>query len=137
MRITVSLLYDYARTLPEFRHRCQMVPDWRQRPSLRHRAKRASELNPQRPRRTLHPLFGRAQIRPAERFQSFKEKELPLEARAFKHAAVAGLCLLAAAGCATLPDTDALLERHTAQAVRFENARGPLSAKQNVAVLEA
>ena len=58
-----------------------------------------------------------------------------MEVRAFKHAAVAGLCLLAAAGCATLPDTDDLLERHTAQAVRFENARGPLSEKQSAAVL--
>jgi cardiolipin synthase len=49
--------------------------------------------------------------------------------------AAAALCLLAAAGCATLPDTDALIERHAAQAVRFENARGALSAKQNATVL--
>ncbi|HEX9685695.1 MAG TPA: cardiolipin synthase [Burkholderiales bacterium] len=44
-------------------------------------------------------------------------------------------CLLAAAACATLPDTDALIERHAGQAARFENARGPLSAQQNAAVL--
>ena len=44
-------------------------------------------------------------------------------------------CLLVAAGCATLPDTDALIARHTAQAARFENARGPLSAKKSAAVL--
>ena len=43
--------------------------------------------------------------------------------------------MLAAAGCATLPDTDALIERHTAQAARFENARGPLSARQSAAIL--
>jgi len=52
-----------------------------------------------------------------------------------KLAAVTAFCLLAAAGCATLPDTDALMERHTAQAARFENARGPLSAKNSAAIL--
>jgi cardiolipin synthase len=51
------------------------------------------------------------------------------------HLAAAALCLLAAAGCATLPDTDALIERHAGQAARFESARGPLSAKQSAAVL--
>jgi cardiolipin synthase len=55
--------------------------------------------------------------------------------RALGLAAAAGLCLLAAAGCATLPDTDALIERHTAQAARFESARGPLTERQNAAVL--
>lgn len=45
------------------------------------------------------------------------------------------LCLLAAAGCATLPDTQILLERHTAQAARFENARGALSAQKSAAIL--
>ena len=49
--------------------------------------------------------------------------------------ALVALCLVTAAGCATLPDTDALIERHTAQAVRFENARGPLSAQKNAAIL--
>ena len=56
--------------------------------------------------------------------------------RALKHAAVVGCCLLAAAGCATLPDTDALIERHVGQAARFENARGPVSAKRSAAILE-
>jgi cardiolipin synthase len=55
--------------------------------------------------------------------------------RALKLAAVTVFCLLAAAGCATLPDTDALIARHTAQAARFENARGPLSARKNAAIL--
>jgi cardiolipin synthase A/B len=55
--------------------------------------------------------------------------------RALKLAAATAFCLLAAAGCATLPDTDALIQRHTAQAVRFENARGALSAKKNAAIL--
>ena len=57
--------------------------------------------------------------------------------RALKHAALAAYGLLAAAGCATLPDTDALIERHTAQAARFENARGPLSAKRSAAIVAA
>ncbi len=56
--------------------------------------------------------------------------------RALKHAAAVGCCLLAAAGCATLPDTDALIERHVGQAARFENARGPVSAKRSAAILE-
>ena len=49
---------------------------------------------------------------------------------------LAAICLLAAAGCATLPDTDALIERHVGQAARFESARGPLSAKRSAAILE-
>ena len=55
--------------------------------------------------------------------------------RALKLAAAAGFCLLAAAGCATLPDTDALLARHSAQTVRFENARGSISAHKSAAIL--
>jgi len=50
-------------------------------------------------------------------------------------AAPAGILLLAAAGCASLPDTDALIERHAGQVASFENARGPLSARQGAAVL--
>src|SRR3989304_7375307 len=55
--------------------------------------------------------------------------------RALTLAAVGAFFLLAAAGCATLPDTDAIIARHTAQAARFENARGPLSARKNAAIL--
>jgi cardiolipin synthase len=55
--------------------------------------------------------------------------------RAIRFVAAAAVCLLAAAGCATLPDTDALIERHAGQAARFENASGPLSAKKSAAVL--
>lgn len=58
-----------------------------------------------------------------------------LAVRALRLAAAAGIFLLAAVGCATLPDTDALIQRHSAQAARFESARGPLSARQNAAVL--
>ena len=54
---------------------------------------------------------------------------------AARFVAAAAACLLAAAGCATLPDTDALIERHAGQAARFENASGPLSAKKSAAVL--
>lgn len=50
-------------------------------------------------------------------------------------AVVTGLCLLAAAACARLPDTDALIQRHTRQAARFENARGPLSAQKSAAIV--
>lgn len=42
---------------------------------------------------------------------------------------------LGAAGCATLPDTDALIARHSAQEANFETARGPVSAKRNAAIL--
>lgn len=44
---------------------------------------------------------------------------------------------LGAAGCATLPDTDALIARHSAQEASFETARGPVSAKRNAAILAA
>ncbi len=43
--------------------------------------------------------------------------------------------LLSLPGCATLPDTSALIEHHAGQAARFENARGPLSVQRNAAVL--
>ena len=49
--------------------------------------------------------------------------------------AAVALCLLASVGCATLPDTDALIERHAGQTARFESARGALSAKQSAAIL--
>ena len=53
------------------------------------------------------------------------------------HELIAGLAafLFLAAGCAALPDTDALIERHAGQAARFENARGPLSAQKSAAIL--
>ena len=55
--------------------------------------------------------------------------------RAVRLAAVAALCLLAAAGCATLPDTDALIARHAGQAARFETASGPMSTQRSAAIL--
>ena len=58
-----------------------------------------------------------------------------MQIAAAKRLAAAGICLFAAAGCATLPDTDALIERHTGQAVRFENARGALSVQKSAAIL--
>lgn len=45
------------------------------------------------------------------------------------------LAVAALTGCATLPDTDALIERHSMQAANFETARGPVSAKRNAAIL--
>lgn len=47
------------------------------------------------------------------------------------------LASVALAGCATLPDTEALIQRHSTQAANFENARGPLSAKRSAAILAA
>jgi len=43
--------------------------------------------------------------------------------------------LLVVAGCAALPDTDALIDRHGEQAARFENAEGPLSIRKNAAIV--
>lgn len=45
------------------------------------------------------------------------------------------LGLLATAGCAALPDTDALIERHAGQAARFETALGPVSTRNSAAIL--
>jgi cardiolipin synthase len=50
-------------------------------------------------------------------------------------AGAAILCLVFAAGCATLPDTRFLAADYTAQAARFESARGPLSAKRSAAIV--
>lgn len=55
--------------------------------------------------------------------------------------AVAGGLLLITGACATLPDTDALIdshersERHSAQAARFQNAWGALSATRSAALV--
>lgn len=54
---------------------------------------------------------------------------------ALKRAALALGSLLAFVGCATLPDTAELIERHAGQTARFENARGPVSAKKSAAIL--
>jgi cardiolipin synthase len=53
----------------------------------------------------------------------------------FRLGAASALCLGALAGCATLPDTDEVILRHSGQAARFENASGPLSTRKNAAVL--
>lgn len=52
-----------------------------------------------------------------------------------KLAAVMAFCLFAAAACATLPDTDALIARHAGQTARFENARGAISSQKSAAIL--
>jgi cardiolipin synthase A/B len=49
--------------------------------------------------------------------------------------AMSALYLVAVAACATLPDTDALIQRHAGQAARFENARGQLSAQRSADIL--
>jgi len=55
--------------------------------------------------------------------------------RAFKLALMAAFLLIAAAACATLPDTDALIARHAGQAAQFDNARGALSTRKSAAIL--
>lgn len=37
-------------------------------------------------------------------------------------------------GCATLPDSAALIAQHSEQAAQFQGARGPLSARKNAAI---
>ncbi len=48
---------------------------------------------------------------------------------------VIACCLFVVNGCATLPDTQALIARHTGQAVRFDDARGPISEQKAAAIL--
>jgi cardiolipin synthase len=52
-----------------------------------------------------------------------------------QRSAATALCVLALTACATLPDADALIERHAGQAARFENARGPLSRQKSADIL--
>jgi cardiolipin synthase len=40
-------------------------------------------------------------------------------------------------GCARLPDTEAILARHSAQAAQFATARGPVSTRQSAAIVAA
>lgn len=47
------------------------------------------------------------------------------------------LVAFSTAGCESLPDTEAILARHTAQAARFETARGPVSTRQSAAIVAA
>jgi cardiolipin synthase len=44
-------------------------------------------------------------------------------------------CVAVAGGCATLPDTEFLSDRYVAVSARFENARGPLTAKRSAAIV--
>lgn len=53
----------------------------------------------------------------------------------YRLAAAATAFLFFAVGCAALPDTDALIDRHAGQAARFENASGALSAQKNAAII--
>ncbi|MDD5470655.1 MAG: cardiolipin synthase [Sideroxydans sp.] len=45
------------------------------------------------------------------------------------------LLVIGMAGCATLPDADALIERHTTQAARFESASGSVSRQRSAAIV--
>jgi cardiolipin synthase len=56
--------------------------------------------------------------------------------RIFKfNAAVAACCMLAVAGCASLPDTQFLTKRYKVQAARFETARGAVSPDKSAAIV--
>jgi cardiolipin synthase len=60
----------------------------------------------------------------------------PTEVRVLKLTTVMAMHLFASAGCAALPDADALIERHSRQTAKFENASGPVSAQKSAAILE-
>ena len=47
------------------------------------------------------------------------------------------LCVFSMVACASLPDTEAILARHTAQAARFETASGPVSTRKSAAIVAA
>src|SRR6202165_5826507 len=49
--------------------------------------------------------------------------------------AAAAVGCLSIVGCATLPNTDALAERHAIQGARFEDALGQLSEKRSAALV--
>ena len=53
----------------------------------------------------------------------------------FRLALTSALLLCITAGCAALPDTEAIIARHSAQAARFENARGAISTQQSAAII--
>ncbi|MBK1685170.1 cardiolipin synthase [Rhodoferax fermentans] len=44
---------------------------------------------------------------------------------------------LGATGCASLPDTQAILARHSEQAAQFESAKGPVSERRSAAIVAA
>ena len=60
---------------------------------------------------------------------------LPDVSAAGQRLALAIGCLLACAGCASLPDAALEQEKPHAQAVEFENARGPVSASKSAAIM--
>jgi cardiolipin synthase A/B len=45
------------------------------------------------------------------------------------------ILLLCVAGCASLPDTEALIARHSGQAARFDNAAGTVSVSRSAAII--
>jgi cardiolipin synthase A/B len=47
------------------------------------------------------------------------------------------VCALGVSGCASLPDTQAILARHHAQAAQFETAQGPVSKRKSAAIVAA
>ena len=55
---------------------------------------------------------------------------------ALQRIVLSAFCLLAVAGCASLPDSAAVIKRHAGQQGRFESARGPISAKRSAAIVE-
>jgi cardiolipin synthase len=54
-----------------------------------------------------------------------------------RQSSLAACMLCVAAGCATVPNVDALLDGRYAQTVRFETAAGPLSETKSAALMEA
>lgn len=66
---------------------------------------------------------------------NFRECKRLLLVNMNPNTAATTILLLALSGCATLPDTDALIARHAGQTARFENASGPVSARRSATIL--
>jgi len=75
---------------------------------------------------------------PCQNFdQPLPSRPLPFSYAVIRRMAVAACCLLSVAGCATIPDAAAEreMDKPRVQAVAFDNARGPVSAKKNSAII--
>ena len=71
-----------------------------------------------------------AQLSPSRSFASFR----PIAA--VRRMAMATCCLLALAGCASLPDAAHEMGKPHAEAVEFDTAHGPVSASKSAAILD-
>ncbi len=78
------------------------------------------------------------EMMPCQNFdQPLPSRPLAPACAVVKRMAVAACCLLAVAGCTTIPDAAAEreMDKPLAQAVAFDNARGPVSDNKNSAII--